>query len=121
VAIRLLDLVIDMSDIPNKAQFLERIKEVVAPQPQQAPPPNPVAEAQTKKLLADSALTEAKARRERLLTLREALQGAGDLASAPELARIADEMIREIESEQAPQAVAPAPQPMTQEGNPNEA
>ncbi|MGE4072722.1 MAG: hypothetical protein AB7E72_16255 [Lysobacterales bacterium] len=118
IAIRLLDLVIDMSDLPNKAQFLERIKEIVAPQPQQAPPPNPVAEAQAKKLIADSELTEAKARRERLLTLREALQGAGDLASAPELARIADEMIREIESE-APQAVAPVPQPMTQEGNPN--
>lgn len=117
IALRLLDIVMELSDFPDKQTLVDRIRELV--QPPAPPPPNPVIEAQARKVAADADLTKAKANRERLATLKEALDGAGVLATNPALARIADELMREIESQSAPQEGAEPPQPMTQEGNPN--
>jgi len=99
IAIRMLDLVVGMSDIPNKDEFVDRIRELVNPPKESAPPPDPVREAQAKKILADAGLSDAKTKRERLMTMKEALESASTLAGAPALARIADDLIRELGNE----------------------
>lgn len=107
VALRMLDIVVGMSDIPEKQKFIDRIKEII--QPPAPPPPNPVVEAQARKIKADAEHVEAKTKRERLLTLKDAIAGAGDLAVAPQLARIADELMREIEAQESVEEATETP------------
>lgn len=93
MAVRMLDIAVSMSDLPEKEALLQKIRDM---EPSNAPPPpDPVALAQANKINADAALAKAKTAGEKLKTIKDALEASGALQANPALAAITDDLMRE--------------------------
>lgn len=120
MSVRVLKIALTLSDIPEKEAILHELEAMIPPA-DQPPPPDPVAEAQAGKIRAETTLTQAKALREKLSSVAEAITSSKELALNPALSRLADELMRDIDqitgggTPAAPAQPAQPPIPMPQD------
>lgn len=139
VVVAILDLVFEWADVPNKAEFLSRIREVTGQRdPDKDPTPEDVqaqqdqqaqaakqaelqmaqVEAQIKKVMAEGSRAEAAAMVARLDAMLKAAQAGQILTMSPSTAPAADELLKSagFQDQNAPQVIdMPAQQPMQPE------
>lgn len=115
VVVNLLDLLVDLADVPNKSEFVSRIRKLTGQSdPTKPPTPDEIAaqrqaqdkatlqeqvqmrtlQAQLRKLEAEAAKIGAQAITEQVNTLLQAIAAGGQVATVPALAPIADEIAR---------------------------
>lgn len=118
IALQLLDLVVDMSDVPGREAMVARIRQINGqsdPDGEDDPEAQARREAQAKQQQADAELTQreraakiakdeataqgltAKTARERLEAIMRSIEAGEKAAKKPELAPAADELLRSVE------------------------
>ena len=108
VALKMLDLILEFADLPDKEAIKERLQSIINPPP---PPPqqmDPLVEAKIKESLANANLKDANAQQIKVTALTSAITGAQQLAATPQLAGMVDDMTQNLDNILFPNQPAPA-------------
>lgn len=113
VALKLLDIILEFADLPDKEAIKERLQAIINP-PQ--PPIDPLTQAKLQESIANAQLKQANAQQVKISALTNAITGAQQLATTPQLAGVVDNMTQQLDQILFPNQ--PDTQPPTQEVQP---